>query len=78
MKTKCICGVCGLELSGNAKWRVERDMWKHIKTNHEAEVLKFIDERKTIWKQIGELEKSLPSLYSTEYRGNVMRGSWTT
>ena len=77
MKTKCKCNVCGFELSGNAKWKVEHDMWDHIKSTHEAEVLKFDDERRAIQKKIAELQNSIPSLYSTEYQGSVLRGSWT-
>jgi len=77
MKTKCKCNVCGFELSGNAKWQTERDMWEHIRKEHEAEMLKFLDEREEIFKKINELKEGIPSLYSTEYRGSVMRGSWT-
>lgn len=77
MKTKCKCNVCGFELSGNTKWQVEHDMWNHIKSSHEAEALKFFDEQKAIYKKIAELQKTIPSLYSTEYKGSVMRGSWT-
>lgn len=76
MKTKCKCGICGFELEGNAKWRVESEMWNHIKVNHKAEILKFYNERKLIWKKMGELQKSIPSLYSTKYKGKVLRGSW--
>lgn len=77
MKTKCKCNICGFELSGNVKWKVECEMWGHIKSSHETEVLKFDDERRAIWKKIKKLQESIPSLYSTEYRGSVMHGSWT-
>lgn len=77
MKTKCKCNICGLELSGNCKWETERNMWEHIKSTHEAKILEFDDKRKAVLKKIAELRESIPSLYSTEYRGQVMRGNWT-
>jgi len=77
MKTKCKCSICGFELSGNAKWKVESEMWNHVEVNHKAEVSKFLEERNMIRDKIIKLQKSIPSLYSTECKGEVKRGSWT-
>ena len=76
MKTKSQCALCGLELSGNAKWRVEREMWQHIKEVHKAEWQKFKEEMSRIQRQIDQLVASMPSLYTTEQKGEVKRGSW--
>lgn len=77
MKTKCKCGICGREYTGNSKWQTEHDMWGHIADAHKSEVAKFRAERKAIQDKITELQKSIPSLYSTEQQGKVEHGSWT-
>jgi len=77
MKTKCTCGICGFETIGNCKWETEYKMWGHIIKEHPNEVLKFNEEKKKIGEQIDKLQKSIPSLYSTEQKGKTMKGSWT-
>ena len=77
MKVKCKCGVCGREYIGNSKWQTESAMWDHIKEAHKSEVLRFRAKREEIYAKISELQNSIPSLYSTEQKGKVERGSWT-
>jgi len=64
-------------IQGNSKWKTERTMWDHIKSDHPTEVLEMDDTNKAINEKIFALQENKVSLYTTEVKGKKNRGSWT-